>query len=76
MENTHLFFSNCPVVGTRVKTPMGDGYVIGHIARGSYDIKPEVVVSLNRYPFESMDRGGSMVIADSFRLDQVEVVTK
>jgi hypothetical protein len=72
----NVFFADCPAVATRVKTPMGEGMVIGYIARGKTEIRSEVIVSLNRFPFDSSDRGGSLVMVDSFRLDQVEVIAR
>ena len=57
--------------GTRVKTPMGKGLVIGHLIRA----KLEFIVSLDEKPIAVFDKGQNPILVWSFEQQELEVIT-
>lgn len=58
------------VDGTRVKTPMGKGLVIGSLHR---EVK-EIIVSLDEKPIAVFDRGQNPILVWSFDPKELEVL--
>ncbi|MBE0699667.1 MAG: hypothetical protein IH586_22305 [Anaerolineaceae bacterium] len=57
--------------GTRVKTPMGNGLVIGYLLRK----KDELVVSLDVKPVSAFDKGKNPILVWSFEPKELEIIT-
>ena len=58
------------VDGKRVKTPMGNGLVIGRIHRA----RMEIIVSLDEKPVTVFDKGQNPILVWSFVEDDLEVI--
>jgi hypothetical protein len=56
--------------GTRVRTPLGTGLVIGYVHR----IIWEIIVSLDAMPLDTFDHGGVVISVYSFRPGNLEVL--
>ena len=56
--------------GTRVKSPMGKGLVIGYLLRD----KDELVVSLDEKPIAVFDKGTNPLLVWSFESKELEIL--
>jgi len=56
--------------GTRVKSPMGKGLVIGYLLRD----KDELVVSLDDKPVSAFDKGQNPILVWSFEPKELEII--
>jgi len=65
MEDILIF-----IYGTRVKTPMGSGLVIGYLLRD----KDELVVSLDEKPVSAFDQGQNPILVWSFEPKELEIL--
>ena len=57
--------------GSRVRSPMGKGLVIGFLLRD----KLEMVISLDEKPVSAFDKGQNPILVWSFEPKELEIIT-
>lgn len=72
MENGMDDLINELMKNPRVKTPMGNGVIVGSILRENW----EVIVSLDEKPMAAFDKGTNPLLVWSFELGELEVLNE